>query len=145
MRRLSLFALLAAALAPATAHAQVPAAAAEATRDAQTADTTLAPYLGAWQISVASTPMGDVGGALTVTEDGTGFLSLTEMKVLWAPVTNVHLVGRAFVGSTSFFSSVSGLTHTGTITLAPTGGGTLSGTIADGSESYTMTAWRAAP
>ena len=125
------FALAALVIGPAAAHAQTP-------------DAALAAYGGAWQIAIPGTPSGVVTGTLIVAADGTGTLSLLEMQVQDSPLTGVHVEGDTLIAETSFFSPVSGQTHTGTITLAPTSDG-LAGTIGDRGIGFEMTARRAGP
>lgn len=125
------FALTALVIAPAAVHAQAQ-------------DAALAAYVGAWHVAIPGTPSGTVTGTLTVAADGTGTLTLTEMQVQDSPLTGVHVQGDRLVAETSFFSPVSGQTHTGTISLAPTNDG-LAGTIGADGSGFEVTARRAGP
>ena len=109
------------------------------------ADSTLAPYAGTWSTLVDDTPMGTIQGMLTVERDGTGVLSIAAMNVWDAAVTGLSGATGALVGASTFTYSVSGQTHTTTITLAPSADDTLSGTIDDSGVPYGMTARRADP
>lgn len=135
LRLLSLLLLIACA---APARAQVGT-------DSTHVDTTLAPYLGAWQVAVSGTPLGVIAGTLAVAGDGTGMLSLTELLVVNAPVTNLRVEAGALGGRTTFESPVSGMTHSVTLRLVPQPGGSLSGALMDGLTPYSMTARRSAP